>query len=260
MCTLTIVPRDDGYLLGMNRDERIARGAASWPRKVVAGSTEAVYPCDVAGGTWIAINEHRMAFALLNWNDVFPRGVHLRKTRSRGRIIPEAIRSSSLEQVQSALRTLNLDGMHPFRLIGVFPADRQIREWRWDSARVYSQRHTWEPRQWFSSSLSDQKAQALRGGVCEHAWTQEEAGSLSWLRRLHASHANGPGPFSICVHREDVRTLSYTEVICTAGAIHLRYFPSNPCSWWEQETHHALNARTALSPPNANALERAYSI
>ena len=260
MCTLTIVPRDDGYLLGMNRDERVARGAASWPRKAVAGPTEVLYPLDVAGGTWIAVNEHRMAFALLNWNDVFLHGVHLPATRSRGFVIPEVIRSSSLEQVQSLLRNLRLDGTRPFRLMGVFPDDRQIREWRWDTTRLYSQRHAWERRHWFSSSLSDQRAQALRGGVCEHAWTQEGAGSLVWLRRLHASHANGPGPFSICVHREDVRTLSYTEVVCNADVAHVNYIPGSPCLRWAEGIQCALNARTALSPPNANALERAYSI
>jgi len=259
MCTLSIVPGEEGYVLGMNRDERIARSPASWPSTVVAGSTEVVYPRDAAGGTWIAVNEHHMAYALLNWNDVFPRGVRLQKTRSRGFVIPQVLRLSSQAQVQSTLRNLNCAGMHPFRLIGVFPANRQIREWRWDTMRLYSQRHTWQSRHWFSSSLSDHKAQTLRGEVCQRAWAEEEAGSLLWLRKLHASHANGPGSFSICVHREDVRTLSYTEVTCTADAIHLSYFPVNPCLLWEEHSQHAPNARTAFSQPNANELERAYS-
>ena len=43
--------------------------------------------------------------------------------------------------------------------------------------------------------------------------------SLAWMRRLHRSHVPAPGPFSICVHREDARTVSYTEIEAASGAV-----------------------------------------
>src|SRR6266700_456283 len=92
MCTLTFVANEGGYLLGMNRDEKITRGHASPPAVVESGPSRAVYPQDVEGGTWMAANDGGNAFALLNWNDV---GVVHRKVRSRGCVIPSLISAAS---------------------------------------------------------------------------------------------------------------------------------------------------------------------
>ena len=59
---------------------------------------------------------------------------------------------------------------------------------------------------------------------------QSDAGSVPWLRRLHASHAGDPGPFSLCVHRQDVETLSYSEVMVTAEYIQMGHFRGSPCT------------------------------
>ncbi len=65
MCTLSVVTRDDGYLLAMNRDERLTRGEALPPSIVDLAGTTAVYPRDGDGGTWVAANRHGLALALL---------------------------------------------------------------------------------------------------------------------------------------------------------------------------------------------------
>jgi transport and Golgi organization protein 2 len=230
MCTLSVVTRENGYCIAMNRDERIVRGAGTPAEKHEFGGTQAVYPGDGAGGTWIAANEHGVALALLNWNDVVPRRVDPSEARSRGRLIPALIDTRSLTELRAVLDMLDLEGMLPFVLVGVFPADREIWEWRWNSSSLESRVHEWQPRHWFSSSLSDLKAQSLRGKLCNEAWAEPDAGSVAWLRRLHTSHAGGPGPFSVCVHREDVKTLSYTELACTPKAVQCVHFVGNPCT------------------------------
>jgi transport and Golgi organization protein 2 len=211
----------------MNRDENLARPGATPPQRVLCGTTEAVYPRDGEGGTWIGINNHRLAFALLNWCD--PQPVHFHKSRSRGIVIPAVVGCRSVEECDAALRAFSLAGLYPFRLLGVFPADNEIREWKWDTTRLESVRHGWKSRHWFSSSCSDEQARHLRGEVCRRAWNETDAGALSWLRRLHASHINAPSAFSICVHREAVETVSYTEIVCTLDAAHINYFPGSPC-------------------------------
>ena len=70
MCTLSVITRNDEYLLAMNRDEKIARGAGVPPEIHHRNGTTAMYPSDGAGGTWIATNEYGITLALLNWNDV----------------------------------------------------------------------------------------------------------------------------------------------------------------------------------------------
>ena len=65
MCTLTIVPHEDGFQLGCNRDERLSRPAALPPRVHVAGSLLALFPTDLpGGGTWIGVNERGLAVSL----------------------------------------------------------------------------------------------------------------------------------------------------------------------------------------------------
>src|SRR5450631_3172447 len=107
MCTLTFIPRCDGYDLAMNRDERLNRGAAIPPSRVGANGVEAIYPRDVEGGTWIAANAFGIAFALLNWNDV---PCHARKENSRGVLIPALISGSATQEVRTAFARLNLKG------------------------------------------------------------------------------------------------------------------------------------------------------
>src|SRR5271169_317562 len=133
MCTLTFIPRDDGYYLAMNRDESISRGVAEPPVLIdLRGPrASAIYPRDGAGGTWIAANDNGIAFALLNWNDV-PRQ-SAKKVRSRGLVIPHLVQFGSHHDVQSALTLLELRGILPFRLVGIFPNEKKISEWRWNA-------------------------------------------------------------------------------------------------------------------------------
>src|SRR5271169_2010547 len=230
MCTLTVVTGDDAYLMAMNRDEKIARGAGLPPEFHEFDGTRAIYPSDGDGGTWLATNEYGIALALLNWNDI---ALHRRAfvtTRSRGRVIPALIDSRSLSDLHEVFGASNFTGMMPFRLVGVFPSEQEIWEWRWDSTQLEVLVHAWESRHWFSSRLSDERAERLRGAACRTARHESDACSVPWLRRLQASHAGGPGPFSLCVHRGDVRTLSYTEVMVKSGSVRMCHFLGSPCT------------------------------
>jgi len=244
MCTLTVATGNvidiNTYRMAMNRDEKIARGAGLSPEMHEFDGTRAIYPGDGNGGTWLATNEYGITFALLNWNDIAPHRRAFPKTRSRGRVIPALIDSRSLSDLHEVFSVSNFVGMMPFRLVGVFPSEREIREWRWDSAQLDCQRHEWESRHWFSSSLSDERAESLRGPACRVARHESDPGSVRWLRRLHASHVGGPGPFSLCVHREDVKTLSYTEVVLSSGSVRMCHFRGSPC---------------AMNPPDSTEIE-----
>jgi hypothetical protein len=230
MCTLSVITRDNGYLLAMNRDEKIARGAGESPEIQDLNGTTAIYPSDGAGGTWIAANEYGISLALLNWNDVVRRPLDIRKARSRGGIIPGIASSSRMAESQAAFGVSDLERIQPFRLVAILPSEQTIGEWRWDAERLTFQAQGWHSRHWFSSSLSDRQAESLRGAACHNAQNESDTGSAPWLRRLHASHARGPGPFSLCVHRNDVRTLSYSEVVVTPGHVQMGHFRGSPCT------------------------------
>ncbi len=247
MCTLTFVAHPDGYLLGMNRDERANRGIAELPSETTIRETKAIYPRDVEGGTWIGANEHGVAFALLNWHGETAPGVPLRKIRTRGLVIPRLLQFASLPEAEAALRAFDVDGILPFRLIGVFPAEAKIREWTWDLGAIQSQDHFWRHRHWFSSGRSQQQAELLRGGACRRSWAEADAGEVAWLRRLHASHANGPGAFSVCVHTDGVQTVSYTEIEYSGSGARLTYVPGNPCQGGEPAAYQFQLAGSSAS-------------
>jgi hypothetical protein len=229
MCTLSVVTRDNGYLLGMNRDERITRGAGAPSVAREVGGTRVIYPSDGSGGTWIGANQNGVALALLNWNDAAPRPTDTAKGRSKGLVIPSLIGSRSSAELSMAMDGFELEGMLPFRLVGVFTSERQICEWRWNAELIEILPHEWEVRHWFSSSLSDREAERVRGSACRDAWNHPDAGSVFWLRRLHASHADATGRFSLCVHRPDVKTLSYTEIESIPTSTRIEHFVGSPC-------------------------------
>jgi len=62
------------------------------------------------------------------------------------------------------------------------------------------------------------------------ARNQKFGGRLNWLRRLHRSHLPERGPFSICMHRSDAATVSYTEVAVSGQRATMRYKLGPYCS------------------------------
>jgi hypothetical protein len=229
MCTLTFIPTTHGYLAAMNRDELRNRLIARAPRTHTRNGVEALYPTEPSGGTWIACNRYAILLALLNWNDKSPSQKVPPPTRSRGLLIPELIGASNFEVTAGIFERWGLDGILPFRLVGFFASEKTVAEWSWDGRRKDLRTLPWSRGHWFSSSLSDRAAAEQRGIACEAAATRPNFGTRRSLRPLHASHLPAAGPFSVCVHRPDAVTVSYTEVVCRKRFLTMRYVPGNPC-------------------------------
>ena len=225
MCTITFIPSNSDYLLAMNRDDLLTRASALPIVRTSFASPTAAYPQEAGGGTWIGANQQGVTFALLNWA-VPPKGP---KEKSRGTVIPRMLVAPGAEQARMVFDEFDLAGVYPFRLIGIFPADRGIVEWRWDGEERSEQALEWGARQWFSSGAGDDEAARIRNEVSRAHWRDERAGSREWLRRLHALHEPEQGVFSICAHRDVGGTLSYTEIEVTAQQVALSYSPVAPC-------------------------------
>ena len=225
MCTITFIPKNRDYLLAMNRDDLLSRASTLPVVQATFALHGAAYPQEAGGGTWIGVNQQGITFALLNWA-VTPKGA---KKKSRGAVIPQMLVSIGADQARMVFDDLDLAGVYPFRLIGIFPAERGIAEWRWDGEARSEQALEWGARQWFSSGAGDDEAARIRSEVSARHWRDDGAGSREWLRRLHASHEPEQGVFSICAHRDVGGTLSYTEVEVTAEHVALSYSPVAPC-------------------------------
>ncbi|HWD18096.1 MAG TPA: NRDE family protein [Verrucomicrobiae bacterium] len=227
MCTVSFIARRNGYALGMNRDEQLARPVGLPPRWRAVQGRRVLGPAEPGGGTWISVNDLGSTLALINWYAVADRvktaGV------SRGEIVRAAAHLPSPEAVTEKLRKTHLDSINPFRLVGIFQSTRRIVEWRWNLTKLTAQNHPWQNQQWVSSGFDEAAAQLARGQAFAAAQQQRSAGTLAWLRRLHRSHAPAAGPFSTCMHRPGAATVSYTEVAVSRRQMTMRHCPVAPC-------------------------------
>ena len=247
MCTVSFYPRGKNYLVGMNRDELFTRGHATPSQVQQHESTMSMHPTDAEGGTWIAVNDAGVTFALLNWNSP-PRIV---KVRSRGEVVIQMLPTGLPEEAEKRMTPGLVLGMRPFRLVGIFPDVEVVREWRWDGASALEMFHfDWRPHHWFSSGLSDEEAATQRSRITESAENQANAGSLDWLRSLHSAHLPERGAFSVCVHRNDAATLSYTEISVGPREITMRYRDGSPCACESFDSELSLRrVQPALNDP-----------
>lgn len=229
MCTLTFAPTNSGFLVVMNRDELMTRPSALSPEIFTVRDTQAIYPREPGGGTWIACNNHGSFFALLNWYSAEALALGP-KIKTRGELIPKLIYEFDLRSVESRLSGIDLAGMHPFRLVGSFGAENILREWRWDGKHLDCLCFAWELQHWFSSSLSDTAAALLRGRACAAAKSVGNTPTREWLRKLHRSHEPAPGPYSICMHRSDAMTVSYSQIEFTPCEISMEHIVGPPCN------------------------------
>jgi hypothetical protein len=223
MCTVSFLPTAAGFRLAMNRDEKRRRVAALPPEIFALGDRRVAYPREPDGGIWLAVNDTGFCLALLNWHRIErePRG----RIESRGGIIPRLIAAKDSRAIARLLRGMSLQNVRPFRLLVIDRGQRRVTEWRWDVKNLAARQPAWRIQHWFSSGHDELRAERERAEICA-TWS---LGGSSPLAKLHASHFPKRGPFSICMHRRDAATVSYSEVVATAARIALRYQPGPPC-------------------------------
>lgn len=227
MCTISFIARQRGYLLAMNRDEKLSRAQGLPPKSKFVGERKVICPSEPGGGTWIALNEAGVTFALINWYSV--KAQAKANPVSRGVVVASVSAEMSPVAASKILAKLPLKKINPFRLIGVFPATKEVFEWSWDLKKLVQKKHPWRGQQFISSGFDEPKAQRIRSQTFRRALRQKSAGTLGWLRRLHRSHSPEPGPFATCMHRVDAATVSCTEIAVSLRAGTMRYHAVAPC-------------------------------
>ena len=247
MCTVSFIARRRGYLLAMNRDEKRTRPAGLPPRLRLHGERAVLGPSEPGGGSWTTVNDAGVAFALINWYSVPAPAAS--GPVSRGEVVNAVSGATGAGAAAAKLAALPLKKINPFRLIGVFPATREVVEWRWNLMELVRRDHAWSPQQFISSGLDEPGAQRVRSETFHRAQQQRSVGTIDWLRRLHRSHTPACGPFSTCMHRADAATVSYTEISITARQAEMRHRNAAPCELTVPASLHLLALRAAVPQP-----------
>jgi hypothetical protein len=219
---------EDGYHLVCNRDERRTRLAAAPPAPIDVRGVQAIAPLDGDfGGTWIGVNEVGVALCLLNR---YPADENpSRAFTSRGRLVLDLLDAPSRIAVRERLSDEDLSVFRPFTLVALAPGEPALIA-RWTGQTCLFEYDGEYSMPLVSSAFEQERVAAFRrrlllgGGRSARELTPED------LARFHRSHEPRPGPYSVCMHRDDAETVSLTWVRVDGDRIELEYTPGAPCA------------------------------
>jgi hypothetical protein len=224
MCTASWAPRPDGYTLCFNRDERRTR-APELPAAVrQAAGVAFLAPLDGdAGGTWIAVNQWGVTLSLLNRYQLSP-APDPPQPRSRGLVILDLITTPDLAAVEAGLGHLPLAQHRPFTLVAAQPGQPALVA-GWDGTGLMLTHHQPAGLILTSSSVSEPEVALARRAL--FAGLPQINGDT--LEATHRSHLPERGRRSVCMHRPEAETRSYSRIEVTESAIELRHIAGAPC-------------------------------
>lgn len=224
MCTVSVVPADDGFRVACNRDERRVRPAAVAPRVRSLAGRQAVWPRDPqGGGTWIGVNDAGLVLALLNRS--VAHGATAEATTSRGLIIPALLTVREIDAAVERAMT-ELDGVRrfePFTLVMVQHGAVAVVDHGIASTTTATQRLR-HPLLFTSSSLGDHLVDEPR----RRLFTDLVACSASPLEGQMAFHRHrwhDRPEISVHMERADAVTVSHTVIDVSREVIAVRYTP-----------------------------------
>jgi hypothetical protein len=252
MCTLSW--RQDGSTLDVffNRDEQKSRVAARpahfWP------DYQAIFPVDPqGGGTWLAVTTAGCVLALLNnyqasaaregystehsTQSLLSRGLvitmllqELQARSSFDTLATTTCSSAQASAIGHCLRSLPLCAFQPFTLVCLSPG-KSAQAFDWDGQQLT----TFQPASPVISSaveLANVRAQRIE------AYPGNDA-LVSQLLQYHGSHLPTPGAFSVCMHRDDAHTVSFSHLQVKPLNIRFLYRAGAPCQKAQAELHDA---------------------
>jgi hypothetical protein len=212
------------YALYYTRDAPRPRAPARAP---VAGRREGVAflaPIDAeAGGTWLAVSERGLTLCLLNGFPA-PGQAEPPEAPSRGRVPLAAIACADAADAVARVAALDLDGFRPF-LLAVLDARGDRRLVRWSGREIEAGAPLPPTRPVVSSSFCTHDVRSSREALFARMGQPTRAAHLAY----HRSHDPARGPYSVCMHRPDARTVSFSHVRVGRVRIELAYVPGPPC-------------------------------
>lgn len=226
MCTLSHVFKQDSLWVGFNRDEQLSRQRGIEPKEYVDNGVRYLCPLDgQSQGTWIGVNEFGLIVCLLNFYDKMPHTTLGSSFKSRGALVKDVLSVGSFAHATAFLHSENLKVYMPFRLV-LLTLKHGVSQWAWDGHSLVSESLE---NPVVSSSFDVVGCRGTRSLAFEQL-DFDSVTNFDDVLRYHASHFPVKGPLSVCVHRPDVETVSFTGVRLTSTVAEMVYTDGTPCS------------------------------
>lgn len=217
MCTLSWKLVKNGYEVHFNRDERRQR-VLGLPPQI---DDSAAYPIDPqGGGTWISTNKFGITLALIN-NYGAEMALNRAAAQSRGLVITQLCQLQTKGNVLVELEQKDWSAYNPFDLF-VFSPNSEVTRLAWDGFKGIMDNPR-EPMA-FSAGFDANEVVTSRKKLFEE------------FRRIgrplddyHASHRPSRSHLSVCMHRPEAHTVSYTRVRVDDSVAQMSYRHGPAC-------------------------------
>lgn len=225
MCTMTWFVDDVGYQLFFNRDERLSRQRAHLPEIKAEQGVQYISPTDAdAGGTWIASNEFGVTVCLLNHYQ-FEQIETYKSWVSRGEVVKSFSPTDCLKEAEKQFLNMSLDDYRAFRMFIIEPSgDNRLLIWDGHTPRIECNVTT--PKS--SSSVDARYVKAQRKALFLEQKLSDSK-SVDEYIHYHSSHLPSRSKESVCMHREDAKTVSFSHVSVSQSNVDFRYADGSPC-------------------------------
>ena len=223
MCTVSWIYQDEAYHLFCSRDEKHTRRHALKPQSLTREGLRFVAPIDGDfGGTWIAVNELGLSLALLNRGPASPAQL------SRGLLIMNLIASRTLSDVAERFAARDLSDFAAFTILGLAPGmPAALFSWNGRESGVIEDADRYMPLA--SSSVEPEACEAQRRATLESIRAKSPELHPGALLAYHRSHSPAPSAHSVCMHRGDAQTVSFTWVTVDGTGANMYYSAGSPC-------------------------------
>lgn len=184
------------------------------------------------GGSWLAVNASGLTFALLNYyQGKLPKG----RLQSRGHIVRELAGCTNIVGVETWLRAQNLQKFAPFSLLVFSPElfsqnffSPAVPLYLWDGKKLKFDREG-VPGPYFSSAVGFASVCETRTAIYNELVNAKSKISIDDFVFFHKSHLPEKSRYSICMHREDAQTVSFSRVEVSTMDIQFYYSDGAPC-------------------------------
>ncbi|MCA0933427.1 NRDE family protein [Lutimonas saemankumensis] len=223
MCTVTFLPLSEtDFVLTSSRDVGFRRARADFPSTVLRNNVSLHFPRDgKAGGTWIGTSRDNRLICLLNGGfQNHERREPYRK--SRGLIVLDLL---AAEDFEKSCLEIDLNNIEPFTLVVVLWGKKhKLFEFVWDGLQRHLKEYQWKESIWSSSTLYDKDVRTMRKDWFEE-WLVNNDRSPSSILEFHRNAGNGKPESDVFMKRDNVGTVSLTQVFTTKGKSLMNYFP-----------------------------------
>ncbi len=220
MCTVTYLPKSNGFIITSNRDEAPNRVSALHPDVYFEDGVKLLYPKDPQGnGSWLALAEDERAVCLMN-GGFEP---HKRKDsykHSRGLIVT---RFFSYKNAADFIENYDFSGVEPFTL--VIAEFGKLYELRWDETNYHlKEMDAKEPHIWSSTTLYTPEITAKREEWFAKWLKTNDQYIVDNIRKFHKFGGDGDHNNDLIMHRGDIiSTVSITSIVMGTDNVEMIY-------------------------------------